>query len=191
MVKLEEGSREPTLPELESLAHFLRIPLQAMLDEDTSARIIAPRMGFDMTEVGKLRAHIIGTRLRQARQKMGASVQQLAVSVGMLATQLNAYELGQRPIPITDLERLLACLEIPLDSLLDIGIGPIGEAQLQHTQHAQFDTLPADVRAFIADPRALPYLRTAMRLRKVASADLHDAGQALIELSTLGGSDQA
>ena len=78
-------------------------------------------------------------------------------------------------------------MEISLESLLDLGIGPMGEAQLQHQQHAQFDSLPPEVRSFVADPRALPYLRAAMRLRKVARDDLRDAGQALIDLSALGG----
>ena len=191
IVKYEEGSREPTFVELEALAHYLRAPVQALLDENASSRLIAPRMAFDIEEMIELRTRIIGTRLKQARLKMNASLQQLADLVGIPAGQLNAYELSKRPIPITELERLIGCLDITLESLLDLGVGPLGEAQLLHQQHAQFDALPPDVRAFVTDPHVLPYLRAAMRLRKVAGEDLRDAGQALIELSALGSSAQS
>ena len=187
MVKYEEGSREPTFIELEALAHYLRAPVQALLDEEVAEKLVGPRMGFNIGEVSRLRTHIVGTRLKQARLNKELTPKQLSEMVNIPAALLNAYELGKRPIPITDLDRLIACLELPLESLLDLGIGPMGEAQLQHKQHAQFDSLPPEVRTFVTDPRALPYLRAAMRLRKVARDDLHDAGQALIDLSALGG----
>jgi transcriptional regulator with XRE-family HTH domain len=187
MVKIEEGDHEPTLVEMEALAHYLRVPVQALLDEDVADKLVAPRMGFDIKEVCKLRTHIIGTRLKQARMNKELSVKQAAEIVGITTSQLNAYELGKHPIPITDLEHLTEALEITLESLLDLGIGPLGEAQLQHQQHAQFDSLSPEIRAFVADPHARPYLRAAMRLRKVAREDLRDAGQALMDLSALGG----
>jgi transcriptional regulator with XRE-family HTH domain len=186
LLKYEEGEREPSLVEVEALAHYLRVPVQALLDEEASARLIAPRMNFNVAEVAGLRRHIIGTRLKQARLKVGLSSKQLAEQAGMTTAVVNAYELGKRPIPISELERLASCLNLSLEALMDIGIGPLGDAQLQHQQHAVFDCLPDDVRAFVCAPDALPYLRVAMRLSKLPADELRGAGHTLIELSEAG-----
>lgn len=187
--KYEDGLREPSLVELEALAHYLRIPVRALLDEVTLAKLSAPRMAFDVSEVAGLRQHIIGTRLKLARMKAGRSLTQLAELAGMTPAKLNANELGRRSIPITELDRLAGCLGIPLEALLDIGIGPLGDAQLQHQQHATFDCLPDDVRDFICAPGSLPYLRVALRLSKLPADELRGTGQALIELSQPGSAE--
>jgi transcriptional regulator with XRE-family HTH domain len=183
LLKVEEGLRELSLVQLEAIAHYLRIPVVALLSEGESAQLSAPRMNFNISEVAKLRTHIIGVRLKQARLKAKQSIKQLAQSAGMSTAMLNAYELGKRPIPITRLEQLVACLNIPLESLLDIGIGPVGQAQLRYKQHVYLDDLPDDVRAFVTDPKTLPYLRLAMRLSLLPAEELHSAGQALLQLS--------
>ncbi|MCL5998370.1 MAG: helix-turn-helix domain-containing protein [Chloroflexi bacterium] len=183
MSRYEEGLREPSLVELEALAHYLRVPVEALVDEATSAQMVTPRMDFDMSEVMALRTHIIGTRLKQARLKTNQSLKQLAEAVGMSPSRLNAYELGKRPVPITELQRLIACLDLSLDALLDLGIGPLGEAQLRHKQQAYVDGLPDDVRAFVTDPCALPFLRLAIHLHKLPGEELRNAGRALLELS--------
>src|SRR5690242_21767277 len=77
MRKYEDGSREPSLVELEMLAHYLRIPIQVLLDPDACTELVAPRKNFCIAEVGKLRAHIIGARLKQARLKANETVQQV------------------------------------------------------------------------------------------------------------------
>jgi transcriptional regulator with XRE-family HTH domain len=181
--RFEEGEREPSLVDIEMLSHYLRVPIRALLDEDGPAPLTAPRMNFDVAEIAKLRAHIVGTRLKQARLKVGEQVKQVAESVGLTTSQLNAYELGKRAVPITQIEKLINCLGIPLESLLDVGIGPVGEAQLQHKQHTAFDQLSPEVRAFVTDPEALPFLRVAMHLRNLPMDDLRTAGHALVELS--------
>jgi len=185
ITSIEEGKRDPSLPQVEVMAYYLRMPVAALLDEAASAAQMAWRAMIDIEEIQNLRAHIIGARLKQARQQKGETVKQAAQAVGLPPSRLSAYEMGERPIPITELEGLMAHLGLSWDNLLDVGIGPLGEAQLYHQQHAQFDALPSDVRAFVADPQALPYLRAAMRLRDLPAEQARAAGQALIELSHL------
>ena len=185
ITSIEEGAREPSLPQVEAIAYYLRTPVVALLDESASAAQAALRANLDMSEILTLRAHIIGVRLKQARQNKGETVKQAAQGMGLTTVRLNAYELGERPIPITELERIMTHLDLSWANLLDTGIGPLGEAQLFHQQHAQFDALPSDVRAFVADPHALHYLRTAMRLRDLSPEQTRAAGQALVDLSNL------
>ncbi len=183
IASIEEGKREPSLPQIEAFAYYLRMPVIALLDESASAVQNTWRATLDVDEIQTLRNHIIGVRLKQARQQKSETVKQVAQAAGLPPARLSAYELGERPIPITELELLMGCLGLTWSDLLDIGIGPLGEAQLYHQQHAQFDALPSDVRAFVADPQSLPYLRVAMRLRDLPAEQARAAGQALIDLS--------
>jgi transcriptional regulator with XRE-family HTH domain len=184
LTKYEDGEREPSLVELELLAHFLRIPVQSLLDADVSASITAPRVNFDVQVVSKLRTNIIGTRLKQARLHTNKSSEEIAAASGINANLITAYESGRKPVPITELERLISILGISFDSLLDIGIGPLGESQLQHKRHAEFDALPDDIRTFVSARDSLPYLRIAMHLSRLPAEELRNAGRSLIELST-------
>jgi transcriptional regulator with XRE-family HTH domain len=179
----EESRREPSLPELEALAHYLRVPVHALLDESVSTALMAPRVNLDVAEIIELRSHIIGARLKQARLNKGLAVKALAAEAGITTAKLAAYELGKRPAPITELERLATALDLSVDVLLDIGIGPLGESQLFQRQHARLDALPPDVREFVCDPQALTTLRAAMRLRQMSNEEVRAAGQALLELS--------
>ena len=185
LVSMEEGKREPSLPQVEAIAYYIRMPVATLLDESASAAQATLRANIDMSEIVNLRAHIIGVRLKQARQSKGETVKQTAQAIGLTTARLNAYELGERPIPLTELEQLLAHFGLSWANLLDMGIGPLGEAQLFHHQHAQFEALPSDVREFVADPQALHYLRTAMRLRALSPEQARAAGQALVDLSNL------
>ncbi|MGQ9905126.1 MAG: helix-turn-helix domain-containing protein [Anaerolineae bacterium] len=185
ITSIEEGRREPSLPQVEAIAYYLRMPVFALLDESASATQTTWRAVVDVDEIQNVRGHIIGLRLKQVRQQTGETVKQVAQATGLSPARLSAYELGERPIPITELERLMQHLGLGWTELLDIGVGPLGEAQLYHQQHAQFDALPPDVREFVTDPRSLPYLRTAMRLRDLPAEHVRAAGQALIELSHL------
>ena len=185
ITSIEEGRRETSLPQVEAIAYYLRMPVFALLDESASAAQTTWRAVIDFEEIQNVRGHIIGVRLKQARQQKGETVRQVAQAAGLPPSRLSAYETGERPVPITELESLMGHFGLTWNDLLDVGIGPLGEAQLYHQQHAQFDALPSDVREFVADPHSLPYLRTAMRLRDFPAEQACAAGQALIELSHL------
>lgn len=183
LVSYEEGRREPSLPQVEALAYYLRVPVRVLLDENSAAALAALRMNIDMGRIVEVRTHIIGARLRQARLDKGLALKEVAVPAGITSGKLAAYEVGARPVPITELEALASVLGLGTDGLLDVGVGALGEAQLAQEQHSQFEALPSDVRAFVADPRSLPYLRVAIRLSRLPAEDVRAAGQALVELS--------
>lgn len=183
--KYEQGERDPSLVELELLAHYLRVPVQSLLDADVATPLTAPCVNFDVRVVSQLRTNIIGTRLKQARLRTNRSVDDLANASGISAALLNAYELGKKPLPITELEQLLSSLDLTLDTLLDIGVGPLGEAQLLQKRYAELDALPEDVRAFVTTPEALPYLKVALNLSRLPQDELRSMGRVLLELGTM------
>lgn len=179
----EDGTREPTFIELEALAHYLNVPVHALVYEESAERL--PRIQInDLHTLMQLRSRVVGARLKQARMERGEPLKAAAKALGLTSGQLNAYELGRRPIGITLLERAVAYYGLRLDQLLDLGIGPIGESQLRLDQHARFDALPAEVRAFVTAPGAAPYLAFAMHLSKLPTDDLRGLAEALVAITT-------
>jgi transcriptional regulator with XRE-family HTH domain len=181
LLAYEAGQREPTFVELEALAYYLGLPIQALLYEEPAKRINAG--ANDLPTLMQLRARVVGARLKQARLQRGESLKATAQALGIASGRLNSYELGRLPIPITLLEKALVHFGMTLDQILDLGIGPIGEAQQRLAQHARFDGLPEDVRAFVTSPAALPYLQFAMHLSKLSLEDLAGMAKALQQLS--------
>jgi transcriptional regulator with XRE-family HTH domain len=187
LLAYEAGQREPTFVELEALAYYLDLPIQALLYEEPAKRINTK--ANDLPALMQLRTRVVGAKLKQARLQRGESLKAAAHALGITSSRLNSYELGRLPIPITLLERALLHFGLSLDQLLDLGIGPIGEAQLRLAQHARFDGLPEDVRAFVTSPTALPYLQFAMHLSHMPPDDL--AGMARVLRGFAEGRDPA
>jgi len=178
----EEGEREPDFVELEALAHLLNVPVQALIYEEEARRL--PQVRLDnLPALMQLRARVVGARLKQARMEKGESLKEAARAIGLTGGQLNSYELGRRPMPITLLEKAIAHFGLRLEQLLDLGIGPVGEAQLRLERHARFDRLPEEVRAFVTDPAALPYLQMAMHLSKLPVGDLRGMARVLRQIT--------
>jgi len=181
LLAYEAGQREPSFVELEALAYYLDVPVQALLYEEAGKRVSAKANG--LPALAQLRARVVGARLKQARLQRGESLKATAQALGIASGRLNNYELGRSPLPITLLEKALLHFGMTMDQILDLGVGPIGEAQQRLAQHARFDDLPAEVRAFITAPTALPYLRVAMHLSKLPPEDLAGITKALGQLT--------
>lgn len=178
----ENGTREPSFIELEALAHYLDVPVSALLSEEGARQL--PRLQVhDLKALMQLRARVVGARLRQARLEKGESLKVAAQALGLSAGRLNGYELGLRPLPITVLERAMAHYGLSVEQLLDLGIGPLGEAQLRRQHHSRFDALPDDVRNFIGRPSSLPFLRLAMHLSTMPRQELHGLTKVLRALT--------
>ncbi len=174
----EDGTREPTFTELEALAHYLNVPVHALIYEEKAKHLPHVQVN-NLQALMQLRSRVVGARLKQARMERGESLKAAAQAMGLTSSQLNGYELGRRPMAITLLERAMTHYGLSVDQLLDLGIGPIGESQLRLEQHACFDALPDEVRAFVVEPSATPYLEFAMHLSKLPTADLRGLAKAL------------
>ncbi|MFN4294406.1 MAG: helix-turn-helix domain-containing protein [Thermoflexales bacterium] len=174
----EDGTREPTFIELEALAYYLNAPVHALIYEEEAKRLPQAQVG-NLQTLMQLRSRVVGARLKQARMERGESLKAAAQAMGLTGGQLNAYELGRRPIAITLLERAMAHYGLRLDQLLDLGIGPLGESQLRLERHMRFDALPDETRAFVTSPSAAPYLKLAMHLSKLSADDLRGLAKAL------------
>lgn len=97
----ELGDDVPTLPQLELLASYLDVPVSHFWGVDTlqgrGERVSAQE------EYVALRNRMIGALLRLAREEQKMSLGDLAEASGLDAAQIEAYELGDKPLPMHEL----------------------------------------------------------------------------------------
>jgi transcriptional regulator with XRE-family HTH domain len=157
----ENGRKSISLPELEILAFHLDMPLRQFLspsaEELEEDREIKPEIMI------MLRQRMIGAMLRQYRSEKDLSIRQLAELIEMPPSRLSAYERGERPIPIPDLETILDVLKLPMDHFMNKE-GLVGEWHRTQRAFEQFSQLPTELRDFFVHPENETYLRIASRL---------------------------
>ena len=179
---LERGRRSAaiSLPELELLAFYYRVPLGQFIS--TQPLPSEKRMGFDPRLVISLRQKMIGAMLRRHRDEAGLSIRALAERVGYPTGRVSAYERGERPIPLPELEALLRVLDRPVDAYVDQQ-GPVAEWVESQKVNDNLKRLPRDLRNFLADPQNQTYLRLAKRLSELSSEKLRGLAELLLEVT--------
>jgi transcriptional regulator with XRE-family HTH domain len=179
----EAGEASPSLPELELLAYFLDVPLsyfwgeQVLSEMGTNGHKPAPAAAL----VG-LRHRIIGLQVRQARYALHLSLPDLAVQAGISPERLAAYELGQWPIPLPELEVLAGRLGLPVDHFFEAE-GPVGTWDSLRRASERLKDLPPDLREFIAQPANDDYLRLAQKLSQMPVGQLRHIAESLLEIT--------
>ena len=86
----------------------------------------APIEALDLPRLTDLRQRMIGALLRQERMNASLSMKTLAEQTGISSRRLKQYELGERPIPLPELEIILKVLGGRIETFFDQG-GPIGQ----------------------------------------------------------------
>ena len=178
----EEGRRSPSLPELEALVYFLKLPINhfwgsaAISDDDPST---AP---LDLPRLLLVRQRMVGALLRQEREKANISVRALSQETGISSARLKAFELGERPIPVPYLEILFAALDSRIEDLFDQG-GPVGQWMSEQNAIRDFLKLPADLRAFASQPVNIPYLELARKLSSLSTERLRSVAEGLLDIT--------
>jgi transcriptional regulator with XRE-family HTH domain len=179
---VEHGRRSISLPEIELLAYYFGVPLERLLYPDAKPER-KPVDELPSDELLALRHRIIGTMLRRTRLDQNVSEAVLARQAGISKKRLTQYEMGEKPIPLTELETLAEALEIPMARLADEGIGPIGERQKLDKQIKQFTKLDPDLRRFILEPDNEAYLRLAVSLSEASTDKLRNIAGSLLEIT--------
>jgi transcriptional regulator with XRE-family HTH domain len=177
----EEGRRDITLPELELLAYYLKIPVRSFFER--TERLLADDPPVPTEKVIALRQRIIGALLRQARQDKTRSVKELAQRLGVTPRRISDYELGRKPMPLAQLQEAAEMLGLPMSYFIDEGVGPIGEQELLRSQFERFCDLPEDIRAFIVNPSNVSYLRVSQRLSDMTTEQLRNLAASLLDIT--------
>jgi len=177
----EEGRKSISLPELEALAFFLDVPLAHFWNEE--ARLFSERSLPPIEEILEVRHRLIGALLRQARLEADLSQKDLAEVLDCSPGQISSYELGDRPIPLAELEVLASELNRPIDYFLDQQVGTIGQWEKEQEMLQTLRELPPEIRNFIARPINRSYLEVAMKLAEMPAGGLRTIAEGLLEIT--------
>ena len=176
---LEAGDHIASLPQLEVLAIFLKVPMAYFFGNDT----VVEQAEMDFRSYLALRLMMIGTMLGQVRIKAKLSVEELAEDSGLAVNQLLAYETGQYPIPYFELETLAARLDASIKVFVDDEYGPLAENEAERELEKRFVEWSPKMKLFIADSRNFAYLQTAMRLSEMDADRLRNIAEGILEIT--------
>jgi transcriptional regulator with XRE-family HTH domain len=178
----EEGRRSPSLPELEVLSFSLNLPLNRFWGKDAKSEDGSPTANLNLPAFVNLRQRMIGALLRQMREKEGISPRALSEMSGISTKRLKAFELGERPIPLPELEGLTALLGGQIEMLFD-QTGQIGQWMIQQKSIKDFLQLSPELQNFIGKPVNLPYLELALKLSGMSTDKLRSVAEDILDIT--------
>ncbi len=178
----EEGRRAPSLPELEILVYYLNLPIDHFWGKSSISSEASPTDPIDLPQLADLRQRMIGALLRQERNHASISIKALTQETGISGARIKAYELGERPIPLPELESLLATLGSRIETFFDQN-GPVGKWMTDQKSVRQFLELPKELQAFVCQPVNRPYLELALKLSSMPTDKLRSVAEGLLDIT--------
>ncbi len=178
----EEGLRSPSLPELEALVFYLDVPLDQFWSREIKSNAASPIKDIDIPKLMAIRQRKIGALLRQERMNASISIRNLATKTGIASSRIKAYELGESPVPLPELEVLVNTLGGRIESFFDRS-GPIGRWMESEETVQEFLELPLELRQFVAAPVNRPYLERAMKLSSMSRDKLRAVAEDILDIT--------
>ncbi len=178
----ETGKKAPSLPELEALSMFFDLPISHFWGTEAISDDLSPIEKIDLARLVALRQRMIGALLRQERRKAGYSMRALANEAEMPQGRIKAYELGERPIPVPELEILISVLGSNVDIFFDKK-GPIGQWMMRQNAILDFLDLPQELQDFVRHPVNRPYLELAFKLSDFSAEKLRSVAEGILDIT--------
>jgi transcriptional regulator with XRE-family HTH domain len=178
----EEGRRSPSLPELEILAFGLKLPLRHFWSKEATSDDEPVTDELHLTALSGIRQRLIGALLRKEREKTSISLGELSDRSGIPARRLKSYEMGDRSIPLPELEGLISLLNGQIESFFDRS-GPIGLWMNQQKAVQDYLLLPAELQDFVSKPINRPYLELALKLSGMSTEKLRSVAENLLDIT--------
>jgi transcriptional regulator with XRE-family HTH domain len=178
----EEGRKAPSLPEVEVLAYSLHLPLHHFWSKDAISDDAPLTDSLNLPAIIGIRQRLVGALLRQQRENASLSLQTLSEQSGLPMARLKAYEMGARPIPLPELEGLVALLGGQIEAVFD-QTGRIGQWMIQQKAVQEFLQLPPEIQNFVSKPVNRPYLELAMKLSGMSTQKLRSVAEDLLDIT--------
>lgn len=177
----ELGDDAPDLPQLELLAYFLEVPVSHFWGQEVIAQDPTTATTVKQDYLA-LRHRMIGALLRQAREEANLSVAEVAEAAGLSPERLELYELGELPIPMSELHVLAGVVRRNMDYFVEMS-GYIGELLRIREEWKKFTSLDEDVRRFAANPSNLAFMRIAMMFSEMPTEQLRKVAAGLADIT--------
>jgi transcriptional regulator with XRE-family HTH domain len=178
----EEGRRAPSLPELETLVYYLKLPITQFWGSEVISEVASPVETLDLVRLIALRQRMIGALLRQERINSNVSLKRIADETGISQARLKSYELGERAIPVPELEIILTVIGSRVETFFDQS-GPVGQWMTNQRAVQKFLDLPVEFQNFVCQPVNRPYLELAMKLSEMSRERLRSVAEGLLDIT--------
>lgn len=178
----EEGRRAPSLPELEVLVYFLKLPISHFWGNDAISDDAPSTAALNLTRLMPVRQRMIGALLRQERNRANQSLKDVSGDSGIPVTRLKSYELGERPVPLPELEVILGIYGTRVQEFFDKS-GPVGKWMTDQKYIQRFLELPEEMQSFISQAVNQPYLELAMKLSEMSKERLRSVAEGLLDIT--------
>jgi transcriptional regulator with XRE-family HTH domain len=177
----ESGIKAPSLPELESLAFFLDVPLKHFWGKDA---VMAKEDESKSTFLTfrQLRNRIINARIGLEKTQIGISTEELSKKTGIAPEILDKYEKENQAIPLPELEILSQTFNIPIATFFDQK-GPAGQRRIDQERLKIIKDMPEELQRFICQPVNRPYLDLALRMQGLSVEKLRSIAEGLLEIT--------
>jgi transcriptional regulator with XRE-family HTH domain len=181
---IEDGTASPSLPQMESLAHFFNVPFEFILRGPDQIFSVEKSFSNDVNDqLITLRNRVIAAMIKQQRIEKGLSIGQLAETSSLSVERLSSIESGLIPCSIADLENLIEALGLSLDGFF-ASSGPFAHAeQIPASPKTLSIDLPEDIQEFISKPVNKPYVELAMHLSQMEANKLRSIAASLLEIT--------
>jgi transcriptional regulator with XRE-family HTH domain len=178
----EEGRRAASLPEMEMFAFYMGLSVSHFWGREAATAEKTGAQPSNMSAVMSVRQRMIGAMLRQQRLQESMSIKALADQTGLPTSRITAYELGERPIPLPELEVLIHLLGGNVENLFD-QTGPIGKWMNEQKAIQDFLMLPQELKEFVCKPVNRPYLELALRLSGMSVDKLRTVAEGILDIT--------
>ncbi|MBT3323075.1 MAG: helix-turn-helix transcriptional regulator [Anaerolineae bacterium] len=178
----ESGKRAPSLPELEALSMFFNLPISHFWGTEAISDTPSPIEEIDLARLVGIRQRMIGALMRQERREAGYSMKALAKEAELPPSRIKAYELGERSIPLPELEIMLSILGSGVEKFLDKN-GPIGQWMMRQNAIVDFLELPLELQEFVRQPINRPYLELALTLSDFSAEKLRSVAEGILDIT--------
>lgn len=180
--RYELGEGSPSLPEIELLAHYLNTPLDHFYGNRPIDDPKSSERQYQPEQLIRLRQRMVAVMVKQARLEAGISLESVAEETGVDTSLLEAYEMGDKPIPLPVLEVLAHIFEQPVTDYQDTH-GPVGQWIRQQSFVREIKELPAELQTFVCLPVNRPYIEIAQHISEMPVEKLRALAEGLLEIT--------
>jgi transcriptional regulator with XRE-family HTH domain len=178
----EFGEASPSLPQLELLAYFLRIPVEHLWSDHLLPPEEKSLENVNLEFLMGLRQRMIGATIRKMRMEKQFTLLEFAIRTGISQDILEDFELGKRAIPFAELESISTSLGYPIKDFMDRH-GPIGSWFAEQRQARDFQGMSSELRDFVVKPVNFPYIALAKRLSEMNVDRLRTIAETILEIT--------
>jgi transcriptional regulator with XRE-family HTH domain len=178
----ENGSRSPTLPEIEIVAYYLNIPLDHFWGRSSLTENKKEDQLSHTPRLIHLRQRMVGALIRQARTMANLSPKEITERTGISEADLRSYELGENGVPLPQLEVLALTTGNPIEFFMDER-GPVGSWRNQQQAIQKFLELPPELQDFVCKSVNRPYVELAAKLSELSVEKLRAVAEGLLEIT--------